>query len=195
MPTTRITDATVEPITIAQAKRHLAIDDTGDTAYDAVVAEDIASALKAARHACEHRLQRTLIDSTWLHTRDSFPWCYTRPILLPMGTVTAIDWVKYIDNNGVLQTVSADQYKLDADRLASAYSAMWPFTRPEMGSVRIQYKAGFGPTAATVPPNVVAWIKLCLTDLWEQRARSAERPVVPHDFADALLNSCREWTL
>ena len=192
MPTTRITDATVEPLTIAQAKRHLAIDDTGDAVFDAAMAEDIAAALKAARHTCEHRLQHTLIDSTWLHTRDAFA-CWTMP--LAMGAVSAIDWVKYIDGNGALQTLATDQYKLDADRLTPAYGCAWPTTRCESGAVRIQYTAGFGPTAATVPPNVVAWIKLCLTDLWEQRARSAERPVVPHDFADALLNSCREWLL
>lgn len=61
--------------------------------------------------------------------------------------------------------------------------------------MRVTYKAGYGTAAADVPAPIVSWIKLAMTDLYEQRARSAERPAVPMQFADGLLDAYRVWSL
>lgn len=191
MPTTRITDAATEPLTTAEAKRHLRVDDV-----DADVDTDIAACVKAARLDAEHRLQRTLITTTWEHTLDAFPcWKDDYTIRLPMGDVLAITSVKYVDEDGVLQTLAADQYQLSANRLAPAYGCSWPTTRCDLGAVRVRYTAGYSTSAADVPAPIVSWIKLAVADLWDQRSRSAERPAVPQHFADALLDAYRIWHL
>jgi uncharacterized phiE125 gp8 family phage protein len=191
MPTTRITDADIEPLTVAVAKRHLRVDDV-DTDVDT----DIGACIKAARMDAEHRLQRTLITTTWEHTRDAFPGCDEGHLIrLPMGAVLAITSVKYVDEAGTLQTMDAADYQLSADRLAPAYNTTWPATRCELGAVRVRYTAGYSASASDVPAPIVSWIKLAVADLWDQRSRSAERPAVPQHFADSLLDAYRIWAL
>ena len=68
MPTIKVTDATVEPITLAQAKAHLR-EEQDETHNDLL----ISSLITVARQAAEDRLQRTLIETTWLRTLDAFP--------------------------------------------------------------------------------------------------------------------------
>jgi uncharacterized phiE125 gp8 family phage protein len=198
MATYRTTDATLEPLTIEQAKRHLR-EDLVDPDNDA----DIAACITAARLDAEFRLQRTLITSTWRHTLDAFPSLCSDykdgAIRLPMGRTIAVTSVKYVDDNGTLQTLAADQYLVDASgdvaRITPAYGLSWPSTRVQPGAVQVNYTAGYGSTAATVPAPIVSWIKLAMSDLYGQRGRSAERPMLPHHFADGLLDGYRIWSL
>ena len=198
MATYRITDATLEPLTIEQAKRHLR-EDLVDPDNDA----DIGSLITAARLDAEFRLQRTLITSTWRHTLDAFPSLCTGyqdgAIRLPMGSTIAVTSVQYVDQAGTLQTLAADQYLIDASgdvaRITPAYGLSWPATRDQPGAVQVTYTAGYGSTAASVPAPIVSWIKLAVSDLYGQRSRSAERPMVPHHFADGLLDAYRIWSL
>lgn len=188
MTTIRITDATVEPITLDQAKRHLR-EDLEDAGND----EDIAAMIVAARMAAEDRLQRALVQSTWRLTLDAFP----DVIELQMGRIISVDSVQYVDESGNLQTFTDWLADLASEpgRVVPAYGLSWPATRAEPGSVRVTYKAGYGTTADSVPAPVLHWIKLALTDLYEQRSRSAERPAVPMQFADGLLDAYRVWSL
>lgn len=191
MPTVRITDATVEPVDLARVKRRLALDQ--DDPFDD---EDILALITTARHDCEARLQRTLVQTTWRHTRDAFPGC---AIGLEMGPVIAVTSVQYVDTAGVLQTLASTEWQLDAAttpaRLVPAYGTSWPATRAEPGAVRITYTAGYGTTAAAVPPPLKDWIVLAVGDLYQQRTRSAERPAVPLNFVDGLLDPYKVWGL
>lgn len=190
MTTTRITDAAVEPLSVDQAKRHLR-EDLDDAGND----EDIAAMIVAARMAAEDRLQRALVQSTWRLTLDAFP----AVIELAMGRIISVDSVQYVDADGALQTLDTAAWLADLTsepgRVVPAYGLSWPATRAEPGAVRVTYKAGYGTTAAAVPAPVVHWIKLALTDLYEQRSRSAERPAVPMQFADGLLDAYKCWSL
>jgi uncharacterized phiE125 gp8 family phage protein len=198
MPVQRITDATVEPVDLAAAKRHLR-EDLVDHDNDA----DIAGMITAARHSAEHRLQRTLITSTWQLTLDAFPdYCTGFKdglIRLPMGRVLSITSIKYVNDAGTLTTLAADQYLADLTgdvaRIGPAYGLSWPVARQQTAAVQVNYTAGYGPAAADVPAPIASWIKLALGDLYEQRSRSAERPAVPMQFADGLLDPYRIWSL
>ena len=198
MPTDRITDATVEPVTIAEAKayRRELMEDAGN---DAIIALLITS----ARLDAEHRLQRTLISTVWRLTLDAFPTASTGYkdglIRLPMGKTIAVQSVKYVDESGALQTLAADQYLVDlagdVARIAPAYGTTWPAVRSQPGAVQVNYTAGYGATAASVPAPIKSWIGLAVGDLYERRERSAERPAVPQQFADGLLDPYRIWGL
>lgn len=192
MATDRITDATVEPLSVEQAKRHLRED-----VADPYVDEAIADMITAARMDAEHRLQRTLITTEWRLTLDAFP-CDS-VIRLPMGRTLLVYSVKYVDEAGTLQTVAPERYLVDytgdTARITPAHGLRWPGTRVQPGAVQVQYTAGYGATAASVPAPIVSWIKLALTDLYGQRGRSSDRPMVPHQFADGLLDGYKIWSL
>lgn len=193
MPTIKITDATTEPVTLVQAKTHLR-EEQDETHNDLL----ITSLITVARQAAEDRLQRTLIDTTWLRSMDAFPrggGC----IGLNMPRVLSVEWVKYLAPDGKLTTLAPAAYELDPTAepalLMPAYGTCWPATRQRPGAVQVQYKAGYGAVAAAVPKPIVQWILLALAELFENRSRSAERPVLPQQFADGLLDHHRIITL
>lgn len=178
----KVTDATEEPISLEEAKTHLE-----ETLEDADNDALIEWLIGVARQAAEDRTGRTLLSSTWKLSLDGFPGV----VELERGPVQSVTWVKYYDSAGTLQTLAGDQYEVDLAstpaRIVPAYGVIWPSTRAgKPGAVQVQFVAGYADVAA-VPKPILHWIKLALTDLYENRGRSAERPSVPHGFAEQLL--------
>lgn len=193
MPTIKVIDATVEPVTLAQAKIQLREeqDETHNDLY-------ITGLITVAREAAETRLQRTLIETTLLRTMEAFPrGCGY--VQLNMPRILSVDWVKYMAPDGTFTTMDSAAYELDPTAepglLMPAYGTSWPASRVRPGAVQVQYKAGYGTTAAAVPKPIVQWILLALTELFENRSRSGEKPVLPNQFADGLLETFHIQTL
>lgn len=69
---------------------------------------------------------------------------------LPIGPVTQIESLKYIDGAGVEQTVEAGLYTHFTDRLDLVPGARWPQLRGDAGGVRLRFKAGHD----RIPPPV-----------------------------------------
>ena len=165
-----VTAPAVEPITLAEAKLHLRVDHDDE--------DDLITALiVAARRQAETFTRRALVEQTWRLTLDAFP---AAPIRLPMGRVSTISHVKYVDGAGAWQTWAADNYLADLDsvpaRIVPAYGQSWPSARRQLASVEIRFVAGFG-NAAAVPADIKAAIKLALGDLYEERsAKSGGSP-------------------
>lgn len=178
----KITDATTEPFELAAVKVHLH-ETLVDTDNDAL----ITRLIKVARQAAEERTERTLLATTWQIKLDAFP-CV---IALERPPVVSVAWLKYIDAAGTLQTLDSAAYQVDIakepGRVAPAYGYSWPATRLQTyGAVSLQYTAGYA-NAAAIPEQIRQWILLAITEMYENRARSAERPTVPHEFAESLL--------
>jgi len=190
MPTIKVTDATAEPITLAQAKAHLRVTHSRE--------DDLIEALiTAARQEAEHSMNRTLLTTTWKRVDDAFPCggC----IRLHWPTVQSVDWVKYYDQDGVLQTLSPSVYLLDGDsepaRLTLAPNQSWPSTQDRVGAVQIQYTAGWADAAA-VPQVIKAWLKLRVGTLFEHREQiAAGVSVAEIPFVSGLLDTYRIWSL
>ncbi|WP_343735261.1 hypothetical protein [Acidovorax sp.] len=193
MPTIKVTDATTEPLTLAEAKAHLR-EEQGETHNDLL----ISSLISVARQAAEDRLQRTLLTTTWLRTLDRFPFCGGH-VELYRPRVISVDSVEYLSRDGTLTLLSPSAYELDPTAepglLLPAHGTIWPATRVRPGAVQIRYTAGYGATANKIPGPIVQWIKLALTDLYENRGRSAERPALPQEFADGLLDTYKIWSV
>ena len=139
-----ITAPALEPVTLAEVRANLGFQ-TADTGQDAIITRRIIS----AREWVEGVTHRALITQTREIRMDEFG----SEIKLPSAlTITS---VKYIDNDGVLQTVASGDYVLDTYSdmpiLRTAYAAEWPSPRNELNAVRVQYTAGFGPAAVDVP--------------------------------------------
>jgi uncharacterized phiE125 gp8 family phage protein len=189
MTTTLVTAPTVEPITLQEAKHHLreTLVDTGNDAF-------IMGLIAAARAACEQRLRRSLLATTWLETRA----CWDDEVALPMGKLISVSWVKYLDAAGVLQTLASDQYLVDVatepGRVVPAYCVTWPTLRDQYNAVTVQYVTGYGTAAAAVPAPIRHWIKLALTFLYENRSyTTTSGAVTEFKFADALLDPYKIW--
>lgn len=202
MTVTRTAQPAVEPVTLAEAKLHLRVD------HDA---EDllISGLISAARTDCENRLQRTLITTGWRLTLPSFPCldyqrlCDPVPTLLAqairlrMGDVQSVSNVTYLDPDGVQRTLSPTAYELQSWSgqwlLAPAHGGSWPATLSGLQSVTVDYVAGYGATSDSVPAPLRSWILLAVGDLYSQRLRSGDKPAVPHQFVDGLLDAYKVW--
>ncbi len=184
MPAVLITPPAVEPVTLAEAKAHLYVTHIDDDAL-------IGAYISAAREDAEHRLQRALVSQTWELALDAFP----AVIVLPMAPLSSVTSIKYLDGNGVEQTLAPAAYAVDTaaepGAVVPAYGLAWPATRAERNAVRVRYVAGYGADGSLVPASIKAWIKLRVGALYENRESAvAGQPIqaAPRDFADGLLD-------
>lgn len=157
-----VTQPASEPITLSEAKTHLAVDDsTHDTT--------ITAAITAARIWVEKYLQSALIEQTIEIALDQFP----SEIELPIGPAMAVTSVKYIDVDGNEQTIASTNYGLDdyspRHWIIRAADYDWPDTYDMANAVKIRYTAGFGSAAADVPEPIKQAIKLIVGDMHEHR--------------------------
>jgi len=149
-----ITAPANEPLTLAEVKAHLRVD---DAASDALITALIVS----AREMAEHQVGRSLMQQTLELTLDQFPDAF----ILQRPPVISITSVKYLDADGIQQTLAAESYVLDnssdstAAYLICAYATSWPTTRSEANAVRVRYLAGYA-NAAAVPQGIKQWMLL-----------------------------------
>lgn len=178
MPTIKITDAAIEPITLAEAKLHLRVDASDDDAR-------IGGFIAAVRQECEVILGRSLIETTWELVRDDFP----DALRLDVPRVLSVEWVKYIDVNGAQQTLNPADYVLDDASepayVVPAYGKTWPGTRDEINAVRVRFKAGYGTTAAAVPAVIKAWLLERLEQVYRGIAAETGESMRSHPALDA----------
>ena len=116
-----------EPITLAEAKLHLR--ETG-TDQDAL----ITSLIQTAREYVEDSTGRMLMLQTWDLFLDEFceHW-YDQDLNMYRPPLQSVTHIKYTDTQGVLQTMDAIDYQVDANsepaRLLPAYAEFWPSTQ------------------------------------------------------------------
>jgi uncharacterized phiE125 gp8 family phage protein len=174
-----------EPISLAEAKTHLRVTHSLEDAL-------ITSLITAAREMCEQKIGRSLIQTTWEVVLDCFP----DEIRLDMPPILAVASLKYIDANGTLQTWGAGNYYVDKDRepgwVLPAFGVSWPDTREQANAVRVQYTAGYGVDATTVPVALKSWILVTIGTLYENRESLITGTIVHKPtFFDSLLDAYR----
>jgi uncharacterized phiE125 gp8 family phage protein len=166
----KIADATVEPITLQQAKNFLRID--ADITQD----DDLVGLLiRAAREQAEIFCRASFgSNEAWKLTLDHFPsavctngtygcdlgyelwpsefeYRMTLPkrfaIEIPMGPVQSITSISYLGSDGTQQTLDQANYFIVADddgpaKLYPKYGTSWPATQAEPGAIEISFVAG-----------------------------------------------------
>jgi uncharacterized phiE125 gp8 family phage protein len=177
----------VQPVSQEEAKQQARVDCADEDGL-------IGTYITAATEAASDRLQRALVPSRYRLTLDAFP---VGAIELLLPPVTSVQSVTYIDDDGATQTMAAQDYYLDAvsepARLLPAVGTSWPEALDRVNAVQVEYTAGY--PASAIPSPIKSWILLAVGDLYEQRTRSAEKPVVPQHFADSLLDTYKIWSL
>lgn len=174
----------VEPITLAGALTHLReVSDAGE--LDAYVARLII----VAREACEVRTERTLISTPWRLRLDTFPPGGGIELFQP--PIIEVQWLKYLDVDGATQTINPADYVVDTDSepgwLVPAPGKAWPATQGgAINTVTVDYTAGYGATAASVPEQLKQWMLCAIQHMHDERGWN-----VPEDFAPGLINPFR----
>jgi uncharacterized phiE125 gp8 family phage protein len=170
-----ITGPTVEPLTWPIVQKQIRQDGNDDDA------EFVTNALiPAARDRGELSTGRAFIGpQTWQLVLDTFP--SEDYIELPRPPLIGIDFVKYVDTAGVLQTWDPAKYLVEAPagprcqrgRVALPFAGIWPITLQQRGAVTIQFTCGYagtaGDPAAGVPPLLVMAMLTDAGALYENR--------------------------
>lgn len=105
-----------------------------------------------------------LTEQVWQLTLDRLP----REIVIPLGPVQSVDSISYRDGNGDTQTVSTWLEDLESSpvRIRAARGTSWPEHLCEIGSVKVQFTAGF----EEVPAPLKHAILLLAKSMWRTGA-------------------------
>lgn len=186
MTAIRTADATAEPVSFADARRHCRVLNNDDDGY-------IASLVKTARQHCENVCGRAFVRQQWQKSTG----CFVDSIFLPTLNLLEVTEVNYFDVNGALQIVSPSDYEVDliSAQIFPGTGKAWPSTQSRPNAVTIKYFAGFGATANDVPEPIKQAILLLVGHWYENReAVLVAATSKPIEFAvDALLTPYRVY--
>lgn len=187
-----VTPPSFEPVTLAEAKLWLRVDDD-DTDQDAMVQLLII----AMRERAEHLTGRAFVTRELELRLDAFPDGEIQlPYAAPLRSVSSI---RYLDADGVLQSLDASPtwWQEDAVRIpgvvAPASSQSWPNTGDYLSAVRIAYTVGL-VSPSLIPRSVRLWMQAAISTYYEQREQLVINGTVqqlPKTFVDGLLDSSR----
>ena len=190
MGLTRTAAPALEPVSLDEAKLHLnVIDDAQDTLITLLIG--------AARKYAEAYCGRSFITQGWRLTLGGFP-CILE---LERGPVQTVDSIIYTDMAGAAQTITAPaspDYAIDATGplclITPGFSYVWPTALPQIGSVQVNYTAGYGDAAADVPEGIRHWMLVRINTAFENREEFAilQRGTVSAlPYVDYLLDEYR----
>jgi len=158
-----VTAAAGDPITLAEAKAHLRVDASDE---DDLIARLIGAAV--AKVEGPKGLGVAVMERQWALSLHAFP----RSIMLPLGPVTAVNAIAYLDVSGAQQTLASGDYHVDLDgepaEIEPAFGKSWPATRNRRGAVTVTFTAGF-PDAASVPDDLKTALLMTVAHLYENR--------------------------
>lgn len=185
LKTALVTDAAVEPVTVAEVKNHLRVTDNQEDSL-------IAGLIISARKVVEQITRRALINQTWRLYLDEFP--ADSHIELPFPPLVSVTSVKYYDENTQLQTLSSSLYQTDnrstPGRIVLTGGGAWPSTDSDkVNAVEIEFIAGYGAGAAAVPFPIRLAITHLTAHWFEHREpfRTDQYHTVPSTFENILM--------
>ena len=113
----------------------------------------------------------------WLESRV-YPFSQSQVLLVPNPPLVAVAAITYQDaitgQKMVLDPATYTVVPGRPGRIAPLPGSTWPATADQPGAVSIVYTAGYGPDATTVPPNLVAAIKLLVGHWYRNREATSE---------------------
>lgn len=150
------------PVTVDQVKVHCGID---SSEWDLMLEAFIAA---ATAHA-EQFLNKAIGPQDWALSIDAF----ADEITLPLGPVTDVASIHYLDEDRVQQTLDEGVYILDListpQRIVRDPLESWPATADLPNAVTVAFTTGY----ETAPPQVVQAILLAVGNWWMNREAGA----------------------
>lgn len=176
-----------EPITTAEAKTHLRVDNSDDDTY-------IGTLITAARRWVENTCGLALVNTTYDGAIDAFPHV-DGAIVFPKYPLSSVTSVTYYDDDLSTSTVfSSSNYQVDTfkrpPRIVLKNGASWPSDSLRLSSgVVVRFVAGYGASGSNVPEDIKHAIKLLVGQLYANREPEVTgATIAPIAFTlDALL--------
>jgi uncharacterized phiE125 gp8 family phage protein len=182
-----ITAPTEEPLTLTEAKLQCRVDGSDEDTL-------LTSLITVARQMVEQRTGRAVLTQTWELALDDFPRGAIDLLMAPVQSITS---VKYIDQDGVEQTVSSSNYALDSygvqHQVVPGYGFRWPAARDITHAVKVRFVAGYA-SKADVPASLKQWMLLAIATMYKNREAVITGTIVaelPRGYLDALLDDYR----
>jgi len=163
----------VEPVSIAEMKAYLRVDE------DEPEQDDLISGLiKAARLMVEAASRRILIEQRWRLVLDRWPRDGTA--LLPLAPLIAVDAIRITDAAGTVIELPDNAFVADglSDPPRITVSGVLEPGRPRNG-ISIELRAGFGTTAEAVPANLTLAIHILVAHWFENRGDVTGEQILP----------------
>lgn len=176
-----------EPVTVAEAKAHMRVSHAADDTY-------IGNLLKVVTQDAEEYTSRRFVTQTWLQYHEEWP-CGLE-IQLKLGPVSAVNSVKYYDQDGQQQTFDGANYELEGQALPPYLrlkdgAESWPTLQAlKPRAVEIEFVVGYG-AAAAVPWKVKQALMIAAAELYWKRV-PAEKGVA-FGAVERLLYSEKIW--
>jgi len=149
-----ITPPALEPVPLSDAKTWLRV---SHAEHDDL----IARLLTAARKTVEHQTGLALIRQSWTEALDHWPQARLsgcgQAFELARRPLITVDAVRVRDHSGQLQLWDPDEYRVETGE-AARLIALLPFSLPvsdRPGGIEIDFTAGFGDAADSVPAPLV----------------------------------------
>lgn len=154
-----------EPLTVEDVKAFLHVDGDEEDAW-------FAETIQEAREYVEELTERALFQQTRTYYLDEFPQGCDPIIRLPGSPIQSVTWVKYLDSNGVEQTISVADYRTDLfsqpARIMPEYGKYWPCTRPVVNAVNIKVVCGYADVS-DIPAKFKNAMKLFISTFYQNR--------------------------
>lgn len=185
---TRITAPVLDPVTQSEVYRHLRlVEDATEKAYADAVAD-------VAREYVEQYSGTALLTQTWELTLDHW---WEGVLELPYPPLQSVSSIKYIDSDGVEQTLSASAYSVTTGDpvgyVQFAADTTVPVARAEAGAIRIRFVSGY-TAAANIPASLKQAVLLLAANWFENREPVLLSGAIPQQIpmsARALMDQYR----
>jgi uncharacterized phiE125 gp8 family phage protein len=188
MPTKVIAAPIYEPISAADVAEYIRVDD---------LAEDqllLDSMITAARQYLEQYLSRPIATQTLEEALTG----WADPIVLD-SSLQSVTSIKYLDLNGVEQTLASNQYLVDTysepAQITPAYNVEYPELYAVPNNVKIRYVAGYtsggSPDLNPMPKPLRFAMMLIIGDLYANREAGGDKPYQINPTVESLLQFYR----
>jgi len=190
-----ITDATAEPVSLADIKLFCGLS-TVSTVEDTL----LTAMIKAARQQSEAITKRPCLPQTFIYETDEWPDQEFVLSVVPLSTSTADVVITYLDAaSGDSTTLSSTYYGIDYNaepgRIFLNDGLEWPDHWTQRNAIKVQFVAGCtlttaAPATDNCPEDVELWIKMRVKQMYDNRDAlvSGNISELPHGFYDGLLD-------
>lgn len=188
MPTKVITAPTYEPISAADVAEYIRVD---DLAQDELLLEGM---ITAARQYLEQYLSRPIATQTLEEALTG----WANPIVLD-SSLQSVTSIKYLDLNGVEQTLASNQYLVDTysepAQITPAYNVEFPELYAVPNNVKVRYVAGYtsggSPDLNPMPKPLRFAMMLIIGDLYANREAGGDKAYQINPTVQSLLQFYR----
>ncbi|MGY6567825.1 MAG: head-tail connector protein [Salinarimonas sp.] len=166
----RIAGPAVEPVSLAEARAFLRLDDDDTQENDLVLA-----LIEAGRLLLESATRLIFVAQNWRLTvpRIRGQGIDRREIRLPLAPIIAISEVRALDEAGLAEIVDPALYRLRQGAVPPLLVLGDDFPGAP-GGIEIDLQAGFGPDASHVPAPLRQALRMLVARWFEQRGDGQE---------------------